>query len=78
MAATTLTYYVIYDHPSDYPEWWVTRCYTVPTAFGADPVPTGAPLLSPTLAVARHQVPEGRLRVLRQPEDDRVIVESWW
>jgi len=67
------TYWVIYDHPSDYPDhavarWWVgTR-------------PTTRVLLAPTVEAVRTMVREAtpdKVCFTRAEHDDPMIVEVW-
>lgn len=70
--------WVIYDHPADYPDHFVVRCWWVEAAaFG----PVSNELwLRPTLDSAREVIRvncPGGYRLDRMPMDDPVIVEVW-
>jgi len=71
---SSLRVWTIYDHPLDYPSYFVVRGFTV-TA-GA-PVPDGEVQLANTLLEARMLIPPGLHPIDRSPDDDRFIVESW-
>jgi hypothetical protein len=66
----------IYDHPADHPGHFVVRRSTVTPTTGMvwDP----SVVLADTLEAARATVPDGWRRLPRQPEDDPVIVETWF
>lgn len=70
-----LEMYVIYDHPLDYPNHWVTRRWEVYR--NADPEPTEAFTLHATLEAARSAVPPGKHRIQAMSEDDPTIIETW-
>lgn len=74
---TDLEQYVIYDKPTDFPEWFVVRKFTI----GAGSVTAaGAVWICESLDEARdiiaHEAP-GLVRLARSPDDDPVIVEVW-
>lgn len=72
-----LSLYVIYDHPSDYPEWWVV---TRQAASGQGVVLTGSRWLAHTLEAARgviQRIAPGSVCLGREPDDDAVIHEVW-
>lgn len=60
----------VYDHPSDFPGYWVVRRFSAG-------VPTHQYYLANTLHDIRTCVPLGKTRIARAPADDPVIVESW-
>ena len=67
--------WVVYDHPSDYPEHYVARQHVVGT--GGDEA-TDRVLASPTLESLRVALAEiGLVCLTRSDEDDPVIVETW-
>lgn len=70
----TLTIWVIYERPADYPNDYVLR----PQLASRDGVtiPPQA-WTSPTLARIRSLVPPGLTRLPRQPHDDPSIYEVW-
>lgn len=68
-----LRQFVIYDHPTDCPDAFVVREWSVSAA---GPRPLGAQT-APTLDDARELVPEGLVNVGRTPQDDHKIVEVW-
>jgi len=66
----SLPIWTIYDHPLDFPEFWVARKFELDK-------PTGEVILGNTLAAVRDTLPEGLICVPRAPADDPVIVECW-
>lgn len=64
--------WTVYDHPKDYPLHFVVRRW-----YGT--VADGPALLHHTLAAARQYIAEhgGCVRLLRDPWDDPVIIETW-
>lgn len=62
--------YCVYDHPSDYPDKYVTRAWlgnrSTETTFEAD-----------TLEEMRTLKPDSMAIIPRMPDDDPVIVECW-
>lgn len=70
-----LTVYTIYDNPTDFPGKFVVRKHNV--VAGAA-VPENDPhAVMDTLDDARKSIPEGMVNILRLPEDEPQIVESW-
>lgn len=67
--------WVIYDHPSDYPNHFVVRRQRV----NADSTISldSHCFLTVTIAEARSHIPSGLTRVPRSAEDSPVIVETW-
>lgn len=63
--------YVIYDHPTDFPNKFVVRIHTVPggatAVFG----------LFDSLDDARAYLPGGLICLKRYPGDEPQIVETW-
>lgn len=67
--------WTIYDHPKDYPHHWAVRRWMIDDGkVIAFPVAC----LCDSLEEAREQIPVGTICFPREPEDDLVIVESWW
>lgn len=69
----SLVMYVIYDHPLDHPDKFVTRKFLV----NDQPRPTKEFLLHDTLANARLALPRGLWKFPRDANDEPQIVESW-
>lgn len=69
----TLTQYVIYDHPLDYPHHFVVRQFHI----GSGTVTAGSTDLADSLENARKLIPLGLVNVGRHHEDDFAIVETW-
>ena len=69
-----LLIWTIYDHPLDYPEWFVARPHIIrPKKTG--PVPMH--LIATDLNALRALLPDGLTRLERQPNDDPFILEVW-
>lgn len=75
MKTIGLDIYVIYDHPTDYPNHWVVGKQTAST--------TGAILhyafasLCDTIDEARAEIPWGCVHIPREPADDPKIAEVY-
>lgn len=70
-----LAVWVIYDHPKDYPDFYVVRKQI---AGNGQVRPTGHYFLSNTLGPLRQIVEAmGLTCIPRDPSDDPVIVECW-
>jgi hypothetical protein len=71
-----LTFWVIYDHPADYPSYYVVRAQTAL----ADGTRHVAPSVSvhDTLDDARRAIPAGLICMPHQPDEDPVILETWF
>jgi hypothetical protein len=65
-----LCIWTIYAHPSDYPADFVARLFT---QHGR----TDMILTADSLGGLRGQLPPGLTCLMREPNDDPVIVESW-
>ncbi len=74
MSAGYLTLYVIYDHPSDYPNHWVVRQHLVNGLWSSI---SAIGIVCNTLEEARAQIPPYLVCLPRVEDDDPVIVESW-
>ena len=75
MAESELRMFTIFDRPTDYPRHFVVRAFTI--AVGG-PVPNDRVQLADSLDEARALIPEGLACMTRSPEDDPVIVETWF
>ena len=80
-----LSLWTMYDHPLDYPDFWVVRrCFGCKWEAGMPGLDAGGvthdvvPRLARSLAEARELVPLGLYRQPRSPGDDLTIVESWF
>lgn len=68
-----LVQFTIYDHPRDYPTGYVVRRWIIrPRNAVAD-----AATFHRTLDRAREAIPPGLVRIMRAPDDDPCIVETW-
>ena len=73
MADDSLSMWVIYDHPKDFPDGFIARRHEA-TRTGPHPtddIKTAASLLRRELAS------QGLTRLTRDPDDDPKIVEVW-
>jgi hypothetical protein len=69
-----LLIWTIYDHPADYPDWFVARPHIIrPKTSG--PLPMH--LMAKDLETLRAMLPDGLTRLNRQDGDDPTIVEVW-
>jgi hypothetical protein len=67
----SLAIWVVYDHPKDYPDGYVARRFE-------NDKPTASFVASKNLAVLQSTMIEmGLVRLMRSPEDGRVILETW-
>jgi len=72
----TLTVWVIYRHPSDYPDKFVLRPQMVVRGIG-EPVKSHQCWTADTLGQVRRFLPPGLTCLGRCPEDAPPIVETW-
>jgi hypothetical protein len=70
-----LKLWTVYDHPTDFPEWFVARLFE---ARDGEAVATGLILRAKTLDAVRDLLPPGLILLLRSPEDDPCVVETWF
>lgn len=73
-----LVLWTIYDHPLDYPDFWVVRRFFGINDEHGDPVFDVVPRLAISLAEARSFVPLGRYRQPRVEGEDPFIAETWF
>jgi hypothetical protein len=71
-----LPIWVIYDHPTDQPEFYIARKWLIRWG-NSTPTPTAELRAGLTLAEVRNKLPYGLVRLERNPNDDAKIVESW-
>lgn len=69
-----LSMWTVYDHPKDFPQHYVARCFIV-DAVGV--TPTGVVLFANTLEELRAILPRDLYRMRRFEQDDANIVEVW-
>ena len=77
MSDDVLRLYTIYDHPRDYPKWFVLRSFAV---LRGNPEPQGESpaLLFKEVERARAWCEERGLTCIgKEPDDDPCIVETW-
>lgn len=68
--------YTLFDHPSDYPEWYVLRSHAVYP--GGKIVAENPALLFRDVEKAREWcMQRGLYRMARKPEDPPAILEVW-
>ena len=69
-----LLIWTVYDHPLDYPEWFVARPQIIlpklPPAFPMH-------LMTRDLEALRSALPDGLTRMDRLPDDDPCVIETW-
>lgn len=70
-----LPMWIVYDHPSDYPDGFIARLHMI--ARGG-PIITDETLEGGTLEDVREQIPYGLTCMTRSEDDDPVIVETWF
>lgn len=70
VSSANIRMYVVYDHPSDYPNCFVVRLWK-------NGQPTLTHILAESLEQARKMIPNGLVRIPRHVSDDPVIVETW-
>lgn len=71
----SLEWWVVYDHPKDYPDGYVARKWI---ANAEDAGPTDVAMWSNNLEEVRDFLENlGLVKLARDPSDDPVIVESW-
>ncbi|MNF89348.1 hypothetical protein D3C84_718700 [compost metagenome] len=75
MNGQPLVVWTVFDNPDDYPGVFVARKWLV---YAGVYGPTHDVLTGPTLQSVRDQIPAGLYCSPRSPEDDPVIVESWF
>ncbi|MEJ7804354.1 MAG: hypothetical protein WKG03_00315 [Telluria sp.] len=69
-----LDVWVIYDHPSDYPDGFIARMHNLT---GPTSVTMTGPTLEDIRAAVQHVTPYVLTRIERDVTDDAVVVESW-
>jgi hypothetical protein len=69
-----LNLWTVYDHPLDYPEWFVARRFEL---VGEKTRPTLDIMLSATLEGVREKIPRGLYCMPRFENDEPQIVEVW-
>jgi hypothetical protein len=73
-AASLLSMWVVYDHPTDMPAHIVARRHEI---YQSGSEPTTQVLIGATLQAVRDQLPRGLTRLPPDPADDPKIVEVW-
>ncbi len=71
----SLSMWVLYDHPRDYPDEFVARLWLV--AAGGVLVATDDTHTAGTLDGLRAKLPRGLACVTRRPDDDPKVIEVW-
>jgi hypothetical protein len=69
--------FVIYDHPTDFPDKFVLRVWIVDFANDGQVRPLSVHFLSETLEGVRQYVPRGMINAGRKDDDDPKIKEVW-
>jgi hypothetical protein len=71
----TLQMWTVYEHPLDHPDGYVARLFNV----GRDgAVATDEVIMGDTLQAVRSQIPQGLFCMVRSPDDEPQIVETWF
>lgn len=75
----TIDFWVVYDHPTDYPDCYVLRKQMSVFVPGELPFETkdAACRVSDSLDELRAFVPKGAINLGRHQDDDPVIIEVW-
>lgn len=71
----TLSHFVIYENPSDYPGRFVVRRFVIDGS--ALKVAVHPAAICDTIEHARFVIPDGFMKMMPHPDDDPVIVETW-
>lgn len=74
MPGTAMTMFTIFWNPLDYPGLYVVREFFIKPG---EVVPGVLRTIAKTLEEARAAVPPGLVRILRDPNDEVQIVETW-
>ena len=72
----TLPMWAVYDHPTDYPDYYVARKWLCGNG-NAEPQGTDEVLMDKDLDRLRAKLPPGMYCLPRDAKDDPVIVETW-
>jgi hypothetical protein len=73
-AIEPLDIWTVYHNPSDYPGKYVARKFTVTK----DVTATRDMFVADTIEEIRALLPQGLYHLTRQPDDDPVIIETWF
>ena len=68
--SNTLELWTVYDSPIDLPGRFVARKFLLAG-------PTNELLQDKTLEGLRQKLPQGLVRIVRSPQDDPKIIETW-
>jgi hypothetical protein len=74
---TDLAMWTVYDHPSDYPDYYIARKWLVGSK-RAEPEATDEILLDADLDALRKRIPPWLYCMGRQEGDDPKIIEVWF
>lgn len=69
-----LTIWTVYARPSDYPDGYVARQYSIEPGRA---IPLSPAAYAPSLEAVRAKIPPGLVRLDRNEGDDPCIVECW-
>jgi hypothetical protein len=69
-----LDMYVVYDHPTDFPNHFVVRHWIIGAGRAK---PTDRCVIGKTLDEVRTAIPAYCVRLERSPEDEPQVLESW-
>ncbi|MFG7180720.1 hypothetical protein ACGYQ5_14425 [Burkholderia pseudomallei] len=71
-----LAMWVVYERPTDYPEGYIARRWTLANGAGLQPS-TNEVFTGDSLDDVRRKLPQGLHRIHRDPRDEPQIVEVW-
>lgn len=74
MSAQGLEMWTVYDHPRDCPDDFIARLWLITAG---EPQPTTATIKGPLAAIREVLANKGLVKLMRDPNDDAVIVETW-
>lgn len=71
-----MSMWVVYDHPLDWPDWWVARRWDIMKGDN-EPAASGAMFMNRTLEGLREALPPGLYCLPRFADDDPAVYEVW-
>lgn len=77
MNSEVLEMWTVYDHPLDYPDGYMARCWLVRAGGVGGVEATNRVVRSDSLAEVRGFISPGLHCLPRSPGDDPVILETW-
>jgi hypothetical protein len=77
MEGEVLRNYVVYYHPLDFPDKWVVRGWSILPGGRLVPDPGATLVCDDYVDVETEMMARGLYKLVRNPEDDPCIVETW-